>query len=64
MALVDAVEQAVSLFADATQWRELVQRAMQQDFSWDRSATQYLTLYRQVTAQRFEPSLPRISASG
>lgn len=54
VALVDAVERAVTLYGDRTQWQALMQRAMQQDFSWDRSAAQYLNLYRHVVMQRVE----------
>ncbi len=60
-ALVDAVERAVRLFADTTQWQALVKRAMQQDFSWDHSAAQYLTLYRHVVKPLSEPQIPPIT---
>ncbi|TNG00462.1 MAG: glycogen synthase GlgA, partial [Gammaproteobacteria bacterium] len=43
--LIDAVNRSVTLFQDKDQWREIMTNAMQQDFSWQHSAQQYLTLY-------------------
>jgi len=45
-ALWEAIEKALSCFADKELWLGLVQQAMSQDFSWSRSARQYLKLYR------------------
>jgi alpha-D-glucose phosphate-specific phosphoglucomutase len=60
-ALLAAVQNAVRAFADAKHWQALVQRAMQQEFSWDRSASQYLNLYRHVAWQRLDVGPPAIS---
>jgi len=60
-ALVGAVNQAISVFADKDIWQRLVQNAMQQDFSWDRSAVRYVRLYRQVVAQRDDLAPPQIT---
>ena len=47
--LVGAMDRALELHAQPLAWRRLQMRAMQQDFSWDRSAGKYLDLYRRVT---------------
>lgn len=47
-ALLEAVRAAGEVFADKQKWRQLQRNAMAQDFSWDRSAAQYVELYRQV----------------
>ena len=60
-ALVETVRGAVHVFADTKRWQTLVQRAMQQDFSWDRSAAQYVNLYRSASARRFDAGPPQIT---
>lgn len=47
-ALMAKVKDAVKFFADKKEWKKLVQRAMQQDFSWERSARRYVQLYDQL----------------
>lgn len=47
-ALLEAVRAAVTVFDDKQSWRRLQRNAMAQDFSWDRSARQYVALYRQA----------------
>jgi len=42
----------VDFYADRAAWRKLVQAAMTQQFGWDRSAEQYLALYRRALALR------------
>jgi starch synthase len=51
-ALQQAVCRAVECYADRTGWKKLVKAAMSQQFGWDRSAAQYLTLYRKALAVR------------
>jgi starch synthase len=47
--LVDTVKQAVTLFEQARPaWQKLVANAMADDFSWERSASNYLALYRRM----------------
>jgi len=36
---------ALDLFQKKKRWGELMRKAMHQDFSWDRSAREYLDLY-------------------
>ena len=51
-ALAEAVRRAVESYGDRTAWRKLVDAAMAQQFGWDRSAQQYLALYRRALARR------------
>ena len=51
-ALQQAVRRAVDVYAERTGWKKMVRAAMAQQFGWDRSATQYLALYRQALAVR------------
>ncbi len=44
--LLETVQRAVSLWGDRASWSQLQRTAMQQDFSWQRSARRYLELYR------------------
>jgi starch synthase len=47
-ALWKAIEKALQCFADKELWVELIQQAMAQDFSWSRSAGEYLRLYQRL----------------
>jgi len=49
-ALVEAVQRAVSAFRDQPLWTRLMRAGMRQDFSWDRSARAYVTVYEQALA--------------
>ncbi|MEE8449377.1 MAG: glycogen synthase GlgA [Thermodesulfobacteriota bacterium] len=50
--LVDTVKQAVALFEqNRPAWQKLVANAMAGDFSWDRSAGNYLALYRRMLSK-------------
>ncbi|MBE9159775.1 glycogen synthase GlgA [Nodosilinea sp. LEGE 06152] len=44
-------------FKDA--WRALQQRAMEQDFSWDKSAVDYVKLYSEMLGLDFNDQLPK-----
>jgi starch synthase len=46
--LVWALDQALRVFPDRSAWKALMQRAMASDFSWDRSAREYVALYRRA----------------
>jgi starch synthase len=49
-ALLDAVTRALALFGDARRWHALQLAGMRQDFSWDRSAQEYVKIYERVLA--------------
>jgi starch synthase len=44
-ALLEALERARTLFANPNNWKKLQISGMRQDFSWDRSAREYVKLY-------------------
>lgn len=46
--MLDAVRRACALYADKDKWNALVQAAMRSDCSWDKSAGQYIELYRSL----------------
>lgn len=47
-ALGSAIERALALFARPDAWRALQRTGMTQDFSWSRSAAQYIDLYNSL----------------
>jgi starch synthase len=47
-ALSEALQQALNLFTQKTQWQVLIQTAMQQDFSWKEAAVPYIDLYNKI----------------
>jgi starch synthase len=47
-ALVEAVKRALSVYARKEIWRKITARAMAADFSWEKSAGEYLALYRKL----------------
>ena len=44
-ALLGAMDRAKTAFANSSRWRKLQRTGMAQDFSWDRSAREYVKLY-------------------
>ena len=51
-ALANAAIRAAADFSNTSAWRLLQDRGMGQDFSWDASALQYLTLYKRAQDKR------------
>ena len=51
-ALFKALQRVLTYYEDKQIWRKLQQTGMYQDFSWQRSATQYLELYRLALQMR------------
>jgi starch synthase len=47
-ALLDAVRRAAAAWGRPELWSALVRNAMTEDFSWDASAREYVTLYRKI----------------
>ena len=50
-ALLDALVRAIARFRDPAAWGGLVERAMGRDWSWDRSAGEYVRLYEKMLAR-------------
>ena len=50
--MVSAIKQAISVYSDRTRWQPLMIRAMSQDWSWNKSAGQYMKLYRDIYSKR------------
>jgi starch synthase len=51
-ALADALDRALRVYAQPPQWVELQRRGMRSDFSWSRSARQYVDLYERARGLR------------
>jgi starch synthase len=47
-ALLGAMRRALALYADPEKWRRLMLNGMRQDWSWRRSAREYLDVYRKA----------------
>jgi starch synthase len=54
-ALLEVLARALALFTDAKEWRALQVAGMQQDFSWDRSAQEYVKIYERAIVKRLGP---------
>ena len=53
--LLDAVRHAAAAFRQPVLWKALVKNAMTEDFSWDASAREYVTLYGKALNARGAP---------
>jgi starch synthase len=42
------IERALAVYADKPVWRQIQHNGMRRDFSWNRSAEEYLALYEAV----------------
>ena len=47
-AFLNAIKEAVDCFRVPETWKRLMLNGMREDFSWDRSARQYIELYRSI----------------
>jgi starch synthase len=54
-ALLEGLARALALFPDTPRWRALQVAGMQQDFSWDRSAQEYVKIYERAIMKRLGP---------
>jgi starch synthase len=45
-AMVEALERALAAYSRPRRWRNIMRRGMGKDFSWERSAREYMKLYR------------------
>ncbi|MBL6947003.1 MAG: glycogen synthase GlgA [Rhodospirillales bacterium] len=55
-ALNRAITRAIEHYRRPREWRALQRRAMKQDFSWENSAREYISLYRELTDSALEPA--------
>jgi starch synthase len=46
--MMACIRRALSVYAEPERWKELIVRAMSQDWSWESSAQQYLDLYEEL----------------
>jgi starch synthase len=53
-ALLNTLERAFDLFRDPAAWQALQKRGMPQDFTWKRSALEYLKLYEKLVTTRLD----------
>jgi starch synthase len=49
--MLGAIKRALAVYAAPARWQELMTRAMSQDWSWDRSAREYMKLYKAIVAK-------------
>jgi starch synthase len=54
-ALLLAIEQALAAYHQPTLWQQLVSNGMGKDFSWARSAKQYLEIYQALQKRKTTP---------
>jgi starch synthase len=47
-----ALDRAFKYYKDASKWSKIVERGMQCDYSWSRSADAYLEIYNQVSSKK------------
>ena len=50
-ALLEALRRALALYGDQRRWRTLQLAGMRQDYSWDRSAREYVKIYERAIAR-------------
>jgi starch synthase len=51
-ALADCLRRALKVYGNPSAWKRLVRRGMEQDFSWERSAREYVKVYRKALKKR------------
>ncbi|RJP25398.1 MAG: glycogen synthase GlgA [Candidatus Omnitrophota bacterium] len=61
--LWDACRRAMALFANKNKWKQFIQRAMRQDFSWDVSARNYIQLYAAMRSNSSQSIYERMQHS-
>jgi len=52
LALLHTIDRALALYAKPDRWRALARNGMRQDFTWRRSADDYVSVYEQVLGAR------------
>jgi starch synthase len=51
-ALIACLRRALEVYSDRNKWKSLVRNGMKQDFSWERSAKEYVKVYRKAMRKR------------
>jgi starch synthase len=60
-ALLDALARALAVYRQPRAWRRLQVNGMKKDFSWDRSAAEYVKVYKRVIAARRKSGVRAVS---
>ena len=63
-ALLDAIDQAIAAYHQPGVWQRLVSNGMREDFSWGRSAMQYLEIYEALQKQKGVPESEAKTSNG
>ncbi|MEO0530045.1 MAG: glycogen synthase GlgA [Planctomycetota bacterium] len=56
-ALQMAIDRATRIYDDTERWHRLVETGMRQDWSWGRSARQYVEIYERTRAKATQPAM-------
>ncbi|HRB00143.1 MAG TPA: glycogen/starch synthase [Ignavibacteria bacterium] len=51
-ALYDTIVQALEVYNQKNIWKKIMQRGMKKDFSWDKSAKEYMSLYKKAVSKK------------
>ena len=54
-ALFDTIEQAIAAYRQPQVWQRLVSNGMREDFSWGRSAREYVEIYEMLQKRKANP---------
>jgi starch synthase len=49
-AMIEAIEEALSVYKDPLQWARVQRNGMLMDYSWGRAASRYVALYKDLLA--------------
>ncbi|HOJ71173.1 MAG TPA: glycogen synthase GlgA [Syntrophorhabdaceae bacterium] len=49
--MLDAIERAMAVYENKSEWQSLIKRCMNEDFSWEKSAREYIELYNKAIAK-------------
>ena len=58
-ALFQTIKRALTLYQDKANWQKLMKNAMKADFSWEKSAGNYIELYRRALTNKAEHPIPK-----
>ena len=63
-ALLKVIEQALATYQQGAIWQRLVANGMREDFSWGRSAQQYLGIYQALQKGKADPKAESDASNG